>query len=323
MRMVLCEDIRLGALCTENLGAELSKKWREARIEKYKVLIGHSIEEKAQYIALFGNLFGRERVAEAVLDELFHAVNQAEDLHVLLFLGQGEYNRVNYRSDKPKNLHLICMEIDGTFVDEMISIQILGGTVDLRLDNNTALMIGKGTEGRYGLSGLEEYHIIPSFEPTGFEDSLNKTFGYAVLEWESDGIIDYIETEEQVYFYHSEEIELRPDDDEYRISNMMELIGRDYGKSTILRVTLSGNTMFGMLINARKLKEILQKHVFYADVFDNTNMDIDRFSFENDISLASEFVRLTMQDDSLSETERNRMICFGWNALNGNEVSAE
>ena len=112
MRMVLCEDIRLGALCTENLGAELSKKWREARTEKYKVLIGHSIEEKAQYIALFGNLFGRERVAETVLDELFHAVKLAEDLHVLLFLGQGEYNRVNYRSDKPKNLHLICMEID-------------------------------------------------------------------------------------------------------------------------------------------------------------------------------------------------------------------
>ena len=323
MRMVLCEDIRLGALCTENLGAELSKKWREARTEKYKVLIGHSIEEKAQYIALFGNLFGRERVAETVLDELFRAVKLAEDLHVLLFLGQGEYNRVNYRSDKPKNLHLICMEIDDTFVDEMISIQILGGTVELRLDNNIALKIGKGTEGRYGLSGLEEYHIIPSFEPIGFEDSLNKTFGYAVLEWESEGITDYIETEEQAYFYHSEEIELRPDDDESRVSNMMDLIGRDFGKNTILRVTLSGNTMFGLLINARKLKETLQKHVFYADVFDNTNMDIDRSSFENDISLASEFVRLTMQDDSLSETERNRMICFGWNALNGNEVSAE
>ena len=30
-----------------------------------------------------------------------------------------------------------------------------------------------------------------------------------------------------------------------------------------------------------------------------------------------------MADDSLSETERNRMICFGWNALSGNEVSAE
>ena len=168
-----------------------------------------------------------------------------------------------------------------------------------------------------------EDHVIPSFEPIGFEDSLNKTFGYAVLECESDGITDYIETEEQVYFYHSEEIELRPDDDENRVSNMMELIGQDYGKDAILRVTLSGNTMFGMIINTRKLKEILHKHVFYADVFDNTNMDLDVSSFENDISLASEFVRLTMADDSLSETERNRMICFGWNALSGNEVSAE
>ena len=323
MRMVLCEDIRLGALCTENLGAELSKKWRDARAEKFRILIGHSIEEKAQYIALFGNIFGRARVAETVLDGLFDAVKQVEELQVLLFLNKGEYDRINYRSDKPKNLHLICMDIDGTFSDEMISIQIIGGDAELRLDHDIALMIRKGSEGRYGLLGLEEDHIVPSFEPIGFEDSLNKTFGYAVLEWESDGITDYIETEEQVYFYHFEEIELRSDDDENRVSNMMELIGQDYGKDAILRITLSGKTMFGMIINTRKLKEILQKHVFYADVFDNTNMDIDVSSFENDISLASEFVRLTMADDSLSETERNRMICFGWNALSGNEVSAE
>ena len=86
MRMLLCEDIRLGALCTENLGAELSKKWRDARAEKFRILIGHSIEEKAQYIALFGNIFGRARVAETVLDGLFDAVKQVEDLQVLLFL---------------------------------------------------------------------------------------------------------------------------------------------------------------------------------------------------------------------------------------------
>jgi hypothetical protein len=236
MRMVLCEDIRLGALCTENLGAELSKKWRDARAEKFRILIDHSIEEKAQYIALFGNIFGRTRVAETVLDGLFDAVKQVEELQVLLFLNQGEYDRINYRSDKPKNLHLISMDIDGTFSDEMISIQIIGGDAELRLDHDIVLTIRKGFEGRYGLLGLEEDHIVPSFEPIGFEDSLNKTFGYAVLEWESDGITDYIETEEQVYFYHFEEIELRPDDDDNRVSNMMELIGQDYGKDAIVRL---------------------------------------------------------------------------------------
>ena len=46
-------------------------------------------------------------------------------------------------------------------------------------------------------------------------------------------------------------------------------------------------------------------------------------AFENDISLRSEFVRLALQDDSLSESERNRLISCGWNALNGREVTAE
>ena len=52
-------------------------------------------------------------------------------------------------------------------------------------------------------------------------------------------------------------------------------------------------------------------------------MDIDEEAFENDISLRSEFVRLALQDDSLSESERNRLISCGWNALNGREVTAE
>ena len=52
-------------------------------------------------------------------------------------------------------------------------------------------------------------------------------------------------------------------------------------------------------------------------------MDIDEESFETDISLRSEFVRLALQDGSLSESERSRLISLGWNALSGKEVSAE
>lgn len=108
MRMILCEDIRLGALCTENLGAKLSGKWQDARTAKFRTLIEHAAEEQAEYIALFGNIFGQERVAEAVLDGLFDAVKTAAETQVLLFLNQEEYMRINYRSDKPQNLHMIC-----------------------------------------------------------------------------------------------------------------------------------------------------------------------------------------------------------------------
>jgi hypothetical protein len=50
-------------------------------------------------------------------------------------------------------------------------------------------------------------------------------------------------------------------------------------------------------------------------------MDIDTEAFETDISLRSEFVRLAMQEESLSELERNRLISCGWGALGGKEAN--
>ena len=90
-----------------------------------------------------------------------------------------------------------------------------------------------------------------------------------------------------------------------------------------MRVTLTGRSAFGLTMNSDVLKKQLQNRIFFVEVYDNTVMDIDEEAFETDISLRSEFVRLALQDDSLSESERNRLISCGWNALNGREVSAE
>ena len=73
-------------------------------------------------------------------------------------------------------------------------------------------------------------------------------------------------------------------------------------------------------------KDILNKIKENFDAYFTTQDECKKTikeAFENDISLRSEFVRLALQDDSLSESERNRLISCGWNALNGREVSAE
>ena len=57
--------------------------------------------------------------------------------------------------------------------------------------------------------------------------------------------------------------------------------------------------------------------LFFVEVFDSTVMEVDAEAFDTDISLRSEFVRLAMQDESLSEIERNRLISCGWTALGG------
>ena len=86
---------------------------------------------------------------------------------------------------------------------------------------------------------------------------------------------------------------------------------------------MRGRAAFALPIPLEQIREKLESRVFFAQVFDGTVMDVNEAEFENDISLRSEFVRLALRDESMSETERNRLIRCGWNALCGKEVSVK
>lgn len=48
MKMLLCTDIRLGALCTENLDIRLSHKWQAARTEKFAELMDLAVRNHVE-----------------------------------------------------------------------------------------------------------------------------------------------------------------------------------------------------------------------------------------------------------------------------------
>lgn len=322
MKMLLCTDIQLGAVCTETLDINLSHKWQAARNEKFSDLIDKAARNNAGYIALFGNLFGTERVSESVIDRLFGAVKEDKQIKNLIFLNDKEYRRLSYRNDIPENLYLMSVQKDDQYSDNCLRIRTENNKVKILLNENEELTVSQTAEGEFCLSCLDEKHIIPSFEPVGFDD-LNNTYGYEILEWKDQGKFQYTITKDQKYAFQSIEIHILPEDTQNEIIKKINTAVRRIDYDTFLRITLNGRSAFGLTINADALKKHVQGHVFYAEVFDNTVMDIDEEDFENDISLRSEFVRLALQDDSLSESERNRLISAGWNALNGGEVSAE
>ena len=143
------------------------------------------------------------------------------------------------------------------------------------------------------------------------------------MEWKEEELGQYTVRVDQVYAYQSIELKIMPEDDQKGILRKINNAVRDVDYNTFLRITITGRSAFGLMINVDALKKQLQNRIFFVETYDNTVMDIDEEAFENDISLRSEFVRLALQDDSLSESERNRLISCGWNALNGREVSEE
>ena len=322
MKMLFCADVRLGAVCTENIDVRLSHKWQTARSEKLKDLIDMAAQNNAAYVMLFGHIFGSSRVSESVIDGLFQAVKEETDIQTLAFLDVEEFKRISYRNDIPDNLHLFCLQTKESFVDENIALRLDNEALELQLADNKALVIQKD-QGRFVIFGMSDNYDIPSFEPIGFEDAQDLNCGFGILEWSDEELGQYFYKENQKYVYRSIDLKILPEDDQKEILRKINNAIKNIDYDTFLRITITGRSAFGLTINGDALEKSLQNRIFFVEVYDNTVMDIDEESFENDISLRSEFVRLALQDDSLSESERNRLISCGWNALSGREVSAE
>ena len=316
MKLLLCADVRLGAVCAEDLDEKLSHKWQAARTEAFTDLIDRAAATGASYVALFGRVFGRDRVPESVIDGLFGAAKENGRVQVLAFLNGSEFARVSYRGDVPENLHLIQADSNDSYTDDVVALRVKNGITELQLSDNDSLYIRK-TESGFRVTGLGEDQMIPSFEPVGFEDARELRCGTATLEWTQEAFVAYTVDEKQKYAYRETEIRILPGDDQKEILRKINMAVREIDIDSFLRVTLTGKSAFGITLDSDALKSQLQGRIFYVEVYDNTVMDIDEGAFENDISLRSEFVRLALSDDTLSESERSRLISCGWNVLNG------
>lgn len=333
MKMLLCADMRLGALCAESLDIDQAHRWQAARSEAFAGRIDLALQKHAGYLALFGRLFGQERVSESLIDAMFETLREEPEVQVLAFLSADEYRRLSYRNDIPPQMHLICVEPDaeklyaGDYLDDAIAIRAAQGCIELQLGEHDALTIQTGEEGVYSIRGLGTGSagpcVIPALEPAGFEEAQTLSFGYGILEWTEEQPGTYRCVSGQKYAFETLEVKILPEDDEQEILRKIDQPVRKLDRDTFLRLTLFGRSAFGLTINSDALQSRLQNRVFFARVYDNTVMDIDEAAFENDISLRSEFVRLALQDDTLSESERSRLISCGWNALGGEGVREE
>ena len=242
---------------------------------------------------------------------------------MLAFLDASEYKRISYRSDIPENLHLMNMQAQDSYLDDRIALRVKEKAVALQLGDNDAILVSRDNTGHYVLNGMPEDTVIPSFEPTGFEDAQDTQCGYGILEWTENTLGQFKVIPDSKYAFQAVELKIFPEDDEKEILRKINNLLRSIEHDAFLRVTLTGRSAFGLTISSDALKSQLQNRIFFAEVYDNTVMDIDEKAFETDISLRGEFVRLALQDGSISESERSRLISLGWSALSGGEVSAE
>lgn len=317
MKFLFTKDVQLNVPNNENLSAESFHKWQNSRLDKVSEMFEKARLLGVRNIFLFGALFSGTVVPEKTTDGFFDIINENRNLNVYVFVNLAEYQLISYRNDIPANFHMLCFQGSETLAQDPFTVWVDKGHAEIEIETAKAV-ITETEEERFEING----NIIPSFEPSSFEDARENNFGY--LLWITEqGTEEYKLIRDQKYNFQTAELKIVKEDTEKDILERINEISRKAGFDTFLRITITGKTAFGLMINTNALTNKLEKRQFSVQVFDNSVMDVDEAMFANDISLRSEFVKLALADDSLSEGERNQIIRMGWNALHGKEMAEE
>lgn len=87
----------------------------------------------------------------------------------------------------------------------------------------------------------------------------------------------------------------------------------------LVKFTLTGHYTLETQKDPAFLKKMLEGRFYFLRIKDESRLKIEKETYEHDISLKGEFIRLVMASDK-TEEEREQIICCGIRALHGEEV---
>ena len=105
--------------------------------------------------------------------------------------------------------------------------------------------------------------------------------------------------------------------DAYSIERVVEAALAEARPCDLVRVVLCGEHFFGEKPDTAALTARFGSRFYYFEAKDETRLRISASDYEGDRSLKGEFIRLVMQDLSLSDSDKEEIIDCGLAALLG------
>ena len=99
-----------------------------------------------------------------------------------------------------------------------------------------------------------------------------------------------------------------------------EAVSADVPPESLVKITLTGTYTLETQKDLQFLKKMLEGRFWFLKIRDESRLKIEKESYEHDLSLKGEFIRLVMASNR-TEEEKERMILCGIRALSGEEVA--
>jgi len=287
MKVAHFQDPLIGMIADVYLSSKQEQEWQQSRLQAFDRACENAMEKGAQRILITGSLFSDDYIAHDLVSQTFRLMDEKK-IDFILMPSQSDRQIIQYQKELPDNL---------TILDDGSSASVLGDDLNTAVQQNPAL-------------ALENY---------GFDGPENS--GYYLVESASDGTCTSEQIELALHRFVTVRVEVGREDHQQSvflkcISATKGLTGKDF-----VRIVLFGSVDVDAFIQPDELCDKLRERFYYLEIFNACKLELDEQAYANDISLKSEFVRLVLADDTLSEAEKSRIVQCGWNALRGKELS--
>lgn len=287
MKAAHFHDPLIGIIADVYLSDRQEQEWQRSRLQAFDLACEDAIKRGAERIFITGSLFSDDYIAHDIVSRTFRLMSEKK-IDFTLVPGENDKQIIRYQTNLPNNL---------TVLEDDRSESDLGGN----------------------LSTAFHHAPVVALENYGFDGSENS--GYYLVELASNGTYTSERVELALHRFVTVRVEVKKEDHQQSIflkciSATKGLTGKDF-----VRIVLFGSVDVDAFIQPDELCDKLRERFYYLEVFNACELELDEQAYANDISLKSEFVRLVLADDTLSEAEKSRIVQCGWNALRGKELS--
>ena len=356
MKLIHCSDLHLDSPMGRNFSPDQAKIRGAELCATFARLVQFARRERVEAVLIAGDLFDSGYATVQTIDFVLDQIRNAIDVTFFYLCGNHDGERDSFAGRSlPDNLKTFgtvwtshcCGSVVITGVEpdrqqpenclaglrlspDACNIVMLHGELSTRpgpdripvalLRNRKIDYLALGHLHAYQAGTLDDrgiYCYSGCLEGRGFDECGEK--GFVLLQVDQSGI-----RREFVPFasrtLHDITVDITGAETVTQILTLLRQSGEKIPPKDLVKFVLAGTCTAQTQKDTAFLEKMLEQEFFCVKIKDESRLEIDRESYEHDVSLRGEFVRLVMASDKRDE-EKQHIITLGLRALSGGEVA--
>lgn len=352
MRFLHCSDFHLDSRMETNLTPAQARERSRELCQTFARMVDYAISRQVTAVLIAGDLFDTGRATARTVDFVMAQIRRAAGIDFLYL--RGNHDELTGVGETPENLKTFC---DVWQYYRYGSVVVAG--IELTRDNCTGLyaqlelapedtnivMLHGMASSRAG----QEQIALPKLRGRHIAYlALGHIHSYEAAPLDGDSVYCYCGCPEGRGFDECGEkgiVELEIEDGAVRrrfvpmarrqlheipvdisglytvpeLQTAMERAAEAVDSDHLVKFTLTGSYTLETQKDLPFLQKLLESRFYAVKIKDETRLQLEPESYEHDISLKGEFIRMVMASDK-TETQKEQIILCGMQALFGEEV---